>query len=101
MTRYLGAFAMMAPLLLSLAAAEPALAQRAGGVLKMFSPDSPASMSIHEESTVFADGAADDGVDPRHVRKGYLLRPVTVRQACGLFDLAAAAQSGRRYFSFN
>jgi peptide/nickel transport system substrate-binding protein len=47
---------MMAPLLLSLAVAEPAVAQRAGGVLKMFSPDSPASMSIHEESTVFAEG---------------------------------------------
>jgi peptide/nickel transport system substrate-binding protein len=27
-----------------------------GGVLKMNSPDSPASMSIHEEATVFAEG---------------------------------------------
>jgi peptide/nickel transport system substrate-binding protein len=56
MNQYLGAFAMTAPLLLSLAAAEPAVAQKAGGVLKMYSPDSPASMSIHEESTVFAVG---------------------------------------------
>jgi len=29
-------------------------------ILRMYSPDSPASMSIHEESTVFAEGA-DDG----------------------------------------
>src|SRR5215468_11110918 len=55
------------------------------------------------------DRAADDGVEPRHVREGYLLRPaVAVRQAHGLFDLVgrntariqlleAAAQSGRRY----
>jgi hypothetical protein len=31
-----------------------AQAQKAGGILKMFNPDSPASMSIHEESTAFA-----------------------------------------------
>ena len=56
MKRYLRAFAKSAPLLLSLAAAEPAVAQGAGGVLKLYSPDSPASMSIHEEATVFAEG---------------------------------------------
>ncbi len=39
-------------LLLALLAAEPALAQKPGGVLKMYHWDSPASMSIHEESTV-------------------------------------------------
>ena len=55
MMRYLGAFAMAAPLLVAVAA-EPALAQKTGGILKMYSPDSPASMSIHEESTVFAEG---------------------------------------------
>ena len=55
------------------------------------------------------DGAADDGVKPRHVHEGYLLRPaVAAGQACGLVDpvgkntartelLEAAAQSGRRY----
>ena len=37
-------------------AAKPALAQKPGGILKMYSPDSPASMSIHEEATVFAEG---------------------------------------------
>src|SRR5216683_4718028 len=34
----------------------PATAQKSGGVLKMFSADSPASMSIHAEATVFAEG---------------------------------------------
>src|SRR5215472_4160843 len=43
-------------LLLALIAADPALAQKPGGILKMYSPDSPASMSIHEEATVFAEG---------------------------------------------
>ena len=55
MTRYLGTFAMVAPLLVAVAA-EPTLAQKTGGILKMFSPDSPASMSILEESTAFAEG---------------------------------------------
>jgi hypothetical protein len=34
----------------------PALAQKAGGILKMYSPDSPASMSIHEQATFVAEG---------------------------------------------
>ena len=29
-----------------------ALAQKQGGILKMYDPDSPASMSIHEEATI-------------------------------------------------
>ena len=33
-----------------------AVAQKAGGVLKMPHGDSPASMSIHEESTIVAEG---------------------------------------------
>jgi peptide/nickel transport system substrate-binding protein len=37
-----------------LGAAGPAHAQKPGGVLRMFSPDSPASMSILEESTAFS-----------------------------------------------
>src|ERR1700738_1003337 len=55
MMRYLGAIAMAAPLLVG-GAAEPASAQKAGGILKMYSPDSPASMSIHEEATFVAEG---------------------------------------------
>jgi peptide/nickel transport system substrate-binding protein len=55
MMRFLGAFAMAAPLLVAVAAGQ-ASAQKAGGILKMYSADSPASMSIHEEATVFAQG---------------------------------------------
>src|SRR5262249_29674119 len=34
----------------------PALAQKSGGVLKVFFFDSPATMSIHEESTIAGQG---------------------------------------------
>jgi hypothetical protein len=34
--------------------AHPALAQKQGGILKSYSIDSPASVSIHEEQTVFS-----------------------------------------------
>jgi len=54
MKRYLAAFAMAAPLLVALPT-RPALAQKAGGILKMYNPDSPASMSIHEEATIVAE----------------------------------------------
>ena len=43
------------PLLVALLATAPASAQKAGGILKMYSVDSPASMSILEEATVFAE----------------------------------------------
>jgi len=56
MKRHLGAFAITAPLLVSLFAVGPALGQKSGGILRMYSPDSPASMSILEEGTVFAQG---------------------------------------------
>ena len=42
--------------LMAVAVAEPASAQKPGGILRMYSPDSPASMSIHEEATIFAEG---------------------------------------------
>ena len=38
-----------------MAAVDPALAQKHGGILKEYIIDSPASMSIHEESTVVAE----------------------------------------------
>src|SRR5438874_8754026 len=50
------AFAIAAPILVASAAAGPALAQKQGGILKTYSPDSPASMSILEEATVVAEG---------------------------------------------
>ena len=42
-------------LLAAMAASEPALAQKQGGVLRQYMIDSPASMSIHEETTVVAE----------------------------------------------
>src|SRR6516162_5188882 len=42
--------------LIAMSAAGTAFAQKQGGILRMFSPDSPASMSILEEATVFAEG---------------------------------------------
>ena len=43
------------PLLaMALAITGPALAQKPGGILKLYNIDSPASMSIHEEATVFS-----------------------------------------------
>jgi len=56
MTRKLRAFFAIGGLLTALLAYPPALAQKSGGILRMYSPDSPASMSIHEEATVFAEG---------------------------------------------
>ena len=50
MKRHLATFALAAPLLVALAA-EPASAQKHGGILRIYHWDSPASMSIHEEAT--------------------------------------------------
>ena len=46
----------MSTLLIAISAGGTGLAQKRGGVLRMYTPDSPASMSIHEEATVFAQG---------------------------------------------
>ena len=54
MTRTLRLGAAVAASLLALTIANAAAAQKPGGVLKMFSPDSPASMSILEEATAFS-----------------------------------------------
>ena len=43
-------------LLVAMSAGGIAFAQKQGGVLRMYSPDSPASVSILEEATVFAQG---------------------------------------------
>src|SRR3989449_8566572 len=43
-----------AVVLAAMLGAVPAKAEKQGGVLKSYSIDSPASMSIHEEATVFA-----------------------------------------------
>jgi peptide/nickel transport system substrate-binding protein len=56
MKRNLRGFAAAGWLFLAMFTAEAAFAQKQGGILKTYSPDSPASMSIHEEATVFAEG---------------------------------------------
>src|ERR1700739_3080638 len=56
MERDLRVLASAATLLVGLTSGGLAAAQKPGGNLKMFSPDSPASMSIHEEATIFAEG---------------------------------------------
>ena len=52
MMRYLGAFAMATSLLVALFAAEPAFAQKPGGILRVHQWDSPPSLSILEEVTI-------------------------------------------------
>jgi len=56
MTRRLRLCAAIGAGVLALAIAHAAAAQKPGGILKSYSIDSPASMSIHEEATVFAEG---------------------------------------------
>src|SRR2546430_2921597 len=51
-----GIAAICVLLLFASAAGTGALAQKRGGILRMYTPDSPASMSTHEEATVFAQG---------------------------------------------
>src|SRR5438067_5555275 len=48
--------AAAAALVLAIGSGNPALAQKTGGVLKMYFFDSPASMSIHEEATLAGQG---------------------------------------------
>ena len=55
MTRHLRSYAVVAGLLIALVAGPAALAQKQGGILRVYMIDSPASMSIHEESTVVAE----------------------------------------------
>jgi ABC-type transport system substrate-binding protein len=43
-------------LLIAILGGGTAFAQKRGGILKMYSLDSPASMSIHEEITIYAEG---------------------------------------------
>jgi peptide/nickel transport system substrate-binding protein len=43
-------------LLMAMSSATPALAQKQGGVLRTYDPDSPGGLSIQEEATVFARG---------------------------------------------
>ena len=55
MKRVLCAFTAAGGLLCVILVAAPALAQKQGGILRQYINDSPASMSIHEETTVVAE----------------------------------------------
>jgi len=55
MKRNLRGFAAAGSLFLAMLAAEAGFAQKQGGILKMYNPDSPASMSIHEEATIVSE----------------------------------------------
>src|ERR1700736_3468637 len=55
MKRNLRGCAISGTLFLAMFAAEAAFAQKQGGILKMYNPDSPASMSIHEEATIVSE----------------------------------------------
>ena len=56
MSRAFRAIMATAAMLAALAMAQTGWAQKRGGILRMYTPDSPASMSIHEEATVFSQG---------------------------------------------
>jgi peptide/nickel transport system substrate-binding protein len=56
MKRMLRGAVAASALLVAITTASTASAQKKGGILRMYMPDSPASMSIHEESTVEAQG---------------------------------------------
>src|SRR5215831_3022852 len=56
MKRALRALAAVGALLAATSAAETACAQKRGGVLKIYFFDSPASVSIHEETTAAGQG---------------------------------------------
>jgi peptide/nickel transport system substrate-binding protein len=56
MQQYLHALAAISSFLLVMIASGTAFAQKQGGVLRVYHWDSPASMSIHEEATVAAEG---------------------------------------------
>src|SRR5258708_2771844 len=55
MKRNLRGLAAAGSLFLAMFAAEAGFAQKQGGILKMYNPDSPASMSIHEEATIISE----------------------------------------------
>jgi hypothetical protein len=56
MDRHFCWLAAAAGLLAAIVSPHLALAQKQGGVLKVYFFDSPASMSIHEEATIAAEG---------------------------------------------
>ena len=56
MIRFVRVLASVVGLLIGIAAGSTVMAQKVGGILKIYTPDSPASMSILEEATTYAVG---------------------------------------------
>jgi hypothetical protein len=54
MIRFVRVLASVVGLLIGIAGGSTVMAQKAGGILKIYTPDSPASMSILEEATTYA-----------------------------------------------
>jgi hypothetical protein len=102
MIRYMRIVASVLGVLTGLAVGNSALAQKYGGTLRIYSPDSPATMSILEEATSFAVGPMmgvfnnlvlfDQSVKQAFQR---LARPRTSRCAAAKVNLVAWA--GSRY----
>jgi hypothetical protein len=84
MQRKFGGLAAAGGLLLAALAVPGALAQKSGGVLRMYHFDSPASMSLHEEVT-FATLGPMQGSHRRSRAPNLLLRSFFVDEAEGGF----------------
>jgi hypothetical protein len=56
MIRFVRVLTSVVGLLVGITAGSTVMAQKAGGILKIYTPDSPASMSILEEATTYAVG---------------------------------------------
>jgi hypothetical protein len=87
-------------LLVALFAAEPALAQKQGGILKMYNPNSPASMSIHEEATIVSErpmmGVFNNLVMfDQHVKQNSLLETFAANSIVKILAGSFAGRTGR------
>jgi hypothetical protein len=117
MKRGLRVLAAAGSLSLALSAADAALAQKMGGILKVGHFDSPASMSMHEESTapvnrpmmgifnnlVIYKGGADrclwrDGLHDRQIRHwhAFVVGPADGQRLCHVSDLHLYRSRGYR-----
>ena len=95
MKRNLRGFAAAGSLFLAMFVAEAAFAQKQGGILKMYDPDSPASMSIHEEATIVSERPMM-GVFNNLVMFDPTIRGGPCQRVDATFQRATAARGRRR-----
>jgi hypothetical protein len=103
MTRHLRILAAVIGLLIALSAAPAALAQKSGGILRQYIIDSPASMSIHEETTVVArtpDVRAASSPDAPSSMRIERARPVCLRRNRVTARSARSGASRSRHIAF-